>query len=406
MQPVLPVLSFFILSAPAVLLLISQQVTENLDQAATKYCRLNLCDDDLVTNRAYDRQVNATPDSLQSATRLLTDLLVRDPAQPQRWADLGSAREQSGSLDKARACMDRALQLGPHSSDTLLTVGDFYLVHGDRNDGLRCLSRLLDLSTDRNDQVFSYFTARDVPPEDVLNRGLPPGSRAPQSYLRYLIRQPDLPAAQKVWRSIAARKLTDPKITAEYSTFLFTQSRFEEAADAWASEMTPPPSGYRRTEYVYNGGFETEPAPALFDWNITPVDHVEVSRETDARSGKWSLRIRFDGEANIDFSHIAQKTVLRTGTYRFQASVRTKDITTDQGVLFRITGMQETRQLTFEVETPRGTSGWRTVTGTFVLPQATRLVEIRVVRRPSWRFDNKINGTVWIDDVSLIRTGS
>jgi hypothetical protein len=32
---------------------------------------------------------------------------------------------------------------------------------------------------------------------------------------------------------------------------------------------------------------------------------------------------------------------------------------------------------------------------------ATRLILVQVCRMPSWKFDNKIRGEAWIDDVSL-----
>lgn len=402
MQLGLPLLSVFLTAASAAYLLVSQQIAVNPDRAE-QYCSLYLCDDDLVANRGNDGLIKGSPESLRSARQILADILIRDPAHPQRWADLCSAFEQSGSLDKARDCIDRALQLGSVSSDILLAAGNFFLSHDKKEEGLRCLSRILDLTTERDDQVFSYFTARDVPVENVLEDGLPSGKRTPQSYLRYLVRRQDLPAARKVWQSITARKFADPLMTADYTTYLVAQSRWEEAADAWASQMTPPPAGYRHTEFVYNGAFKTQPLLAPFDWNIAPADHAEVSRERDA--GKWSLRIRFDGEANIDFSHIAQKTVLRPGAYRFQASVRTEEVTTDQGICFVITGTQQPHPILLEVEAPRGTSASHTVSGAFVAPAATGPVDIRVVRRPSWRFDNKVKGTVWIDRVSLLRTG-
>jgi hypothetical protein len=37
----------------------------------------------------------------------------------------------------------------------------------------------------------------------------------------------------------------------------------------------------------------------------------------------------------------------------------------------------------------------------FVTSPETRVVRITLRRVPSWKFDNKLGGTVWVDDVSL-----
>jgi hypothetical protein len=39
----------------------------------------------------------------------------------------------------------------------------------------------------------------------------------------------------------------------------------------------------------------------------------------------------------------------------------------------------------------------------FEVRPATRVVEVRVVRTPSLKFDNKLGGTVWIDGLVLRR---
>ena len=39
------------------------------------------------------------------------------------------------------------------------------------------------------------------------------------------------------------------------------------------------------------------------------------------------------------------------------------------------------------------------------VPRETRLLELHVIRQPTWKFDNKISGTAWIDGVKLVRMG-
>ena len=121
----------------------------------------------------------------------------------------------------------------------------------------------------------------------------------------------------------------------------------------------------------------------------------------NAYKGKSALRITFDGSGNIDFKNVSQTLVVKPGRYRFSAAIRSENITTDQGVLFRIFDTQAENRLSVETEATRGTTAWHEIALTLVVPPATRSLQVQVVRRPSLRFDNKISGSVWIDQVSL-----
>jgi serine/threonine-protein kinase len=41
----------------------------------------------------------------------------------------------------------------------------------------------------------------------------------------------------------------------------------------------------------------------------------------------------------------------------------------------------------------------------FQADSMTRLLELHVIRQPTWKFDNKISGTAWIDGVKLVKSG-
>ena len=56
-----------------------------------------------------------------------------------------------------------------------------------------------------------------------------------------------------------------------------------------------------------------------------------------------------------------------------------------------------------ETEAVRGTSGWHPLEVEFETGPGARLLELQIARRTSWRFDSKIKGSVWIDDVSIER---
>lgn len=378
---------------------------ERDSRSSVSLCRWYVCDDATVVTYAYDQQLKGDRPSLSTAIRLLQDTLVRDPASALRWADLGDALADAGSIDKARVCFDRAVSLGHTSARILISAGDFYLRYGDRSRGISYLTRTLALTPERNSSVFGYFTARKANVEEVLANGFPAEPRTAQAYLRHVMSESTLSDARKAWTWMVAQHLVDEALAADYVNFLVRQNLYAEAADAWASAAGGRGEGYRSSQFLYNGSFERAPVATAFDWNILPVSHVEVTRDSKAHSGQFSLHLRFDGAENTDFAHVFQKTVLRPGRYRFQAYVRSQDLTTDQGVYFRIADAEDPRRLSVETDQTRGTTDWHVITATFVASPATRLVLVRVQRRPAWKFDNQIKGDVWIDQVFLTPLG-
>jgi hypothetical protein len=52
-----------------------------------------------------------------------------------------------------------------------------------------------------------------------------------------------------------------------------------------------------------------------------------------------------------------------------------------------------------------GDRRWELQTADFTTAADVHLIQIMVTRQPSQRYDNKMAGFVWVDDVSLVPTG-
>jgi hypothetical protein len=48
-----------------------------------------------------------------------------------------------------------------------------------------------------------------------------------------------------------------------------------------------------------------------------------------------------------------------------------------------------------------GSNPWSSVDHDLVVAPNTRLLRVEVIRQPSMKFDNKVEGTAWIDDLKL-----
>ena len=115
----------------------------------------------------------------------------------------------------------------------------------------------------------------------------------------------------------------------------------------------------------------------------------------------WSLRIQFDGKQNVGDIGVRQTVYLKPVRYQLQAYVRAQGISTDEGVRFRVSSESVPNRLSVSSEAVSGTTDWKLIKLSFSAPPGGELVEIRLARTPSLRFDNFIRGTLWVDQVSI-----
>ncbi|MBW2054630.1 MAG: hypothetical protein JRI29_02840, partial [Deltaproteobacteria bacterium] len=112
-------------------------------------------------------------------------------------------------------------------------------------------------------------------------------------------------------------------------------------------------------------------------------------------------KIRFEGTENISFGHLYQIVPVDPLTpYRLTYGWRSKNITTDQGPFMDIYGY-DCNGVYFKGPMMLGTHHWLEQDMEFTVPEACHAVVVRLRRRKSHRFDNKIAGILWLDDFKL-----
>jgi hypothetical protein len=247
-----------------------------------------------------------------------------------------------------------------------------------------------------------------IPVLEVLRSGMPQERRAVVSYMRHLLTRGSADEMRLGWNWITARSFSsgDDGLAGEYVAALLAKRLYRDAAEAWARHVGERRGNYLRPERLFNGDFEYAPTDTALDWRILPLEGVEVSRDSVVRfSGKYALRVRFEGEANVSYAHTSQIAWVTAGEYRFEARMRTEGITTNKGLSFRIVDAEAARRLDLVTDELVGTHDWKRVERVFTVPAETNLVTIQLIREPSLKFDNKIKGTGWVDAVSLAPLG-
>ena len=369
-------------------------------QAERLFCRFGICDTDAVLDKlaaAHGGNRAALP------TNELIAALDRDPAEPVSWCDLGEAFARHGQFEKARLCFSNALALGPYVPTVLMRASDFYFDQHDEKLALEQNARVLEKTSTYDDSIFQWSRAKNIPVADVLSHGLGSDGRAAQAYLRYWMALDKVENATAVWNWTLAHSFADEKLAREYVNFLFGHQQYEAAAQAWARFLGNHRDGYLDSNWLYNGDFESEPEGLAFDWRMEGLgDDVEVVRDASiAHTGTHSLQIDFAGKTNVNYGNTFETSFVTPGTYRFEAFVRTDRITTDQGIGFQISS--EKPPLDIKTEKLVGTNDWKKIEQVITVPKGSPLLQVRVIREPSLKFDSLIAGTAWIDSVRLVK---
>lgn len=373
-------------------------------RAEEAFCRFGICDSDAALATRERLMGGTSPAAV--APDQVAPYLRRDPAGPYNWCDLGDSLQKAGRISEARYCFDRAVALAPRISYMLFRAAGFQFDRGDQRSALDLLVRAAQADPKYIEIALVECEKRGILSDAVLRYGLPPGSTAVRSYLGRLI-QAERPAdAALAFKWAVSHAYADDPLANQYVEFLMNQKQPRAAAEAWALYSHARSPGYPDANRVYNGDFKSDPSGSRFDWRIEPPNGVKADFDGAMKySGARSLRIAFDGNENVGDLRIGQIVFLPPGRYRFRAYLRTKDITTDEGVSFYVVAEDAPNRLNFTTEPMRGSHNWTRVEQVFDVP-AGGLVRVSLVRKPSLRFDSLIQGTVWVDDVAIVPDSS
>jgi len=215
-------------------------------------------------------------------------------------------------------------------------------------------------------------------------------------FLEWLMRWGRVNDAEIAWNKIMSAGIQNEDIRLKYIHFLVSRKRVSVAAEIRRSNTG--------IEGMTNPGFEDQMTGRGFDWRYTANNKGKWAiRRTlsEAFSGTHSVKIMFEGKENISFGHLYQIVpVDPLIPYRLTYNWRSKNITTDQGPFVNIYGY-DCKGFYFKGSMMLGTHDWQKQGIEFKVPEDCHAVVIRLSRRRSHRFDNKIAGTLWLDDFKL-----
>jgi hypothetical protein len=246
----------------------------------------------------------------------------------------------------------------------------------------------------------------------LLDQILPETVEAYSDALTFLVGEQNPTAALEVWhRLIAKDPQPDMKLVYALTDMLVAQEKFDEAGTVWhqaVSANADSASGYSGNSVIYDGGFEKDISGGGFGWRLNETDGADFDYDAEQKhSGGRSSRVIFDGTKNLEYQNLAQNVLVSPGTrYRFQGFIRTDKISTESGMRFEIVDPKDPQHVDVLTPNETGTLPWTLEQSDFTTGPKTHMLVILLVRKMSQRLDNRLSGTVWIDDVSLVPGGS
>jgi Tetratricopeptide repeat len=354
-----------------------------------------------------ERQWDLSTGGIHQAVNYLEMATRVDPRSADLWMNLADAYQTAGDPVRAQQAYEKAQANYPISAEVAWRYGSFLLYEGNFSQGYAEIRRALVVEPSLATSAISECWQSNPSVGPILDKVLPP---KPGDYFQaidfFLSQNLPLPAVA-VWNRQRALGLPVkmPDALPLVDT-LIDQDRIAEAQETWHQvlEAANWPRGQSNDEsLVFNGRFEHPITNGGFDWREIAVSGARFDFDSQVtHSGSRSLRIQFDGTANLDFRNLFQYIPVQSRSrYHFSVYVRTEAISTDSGIRFEILDPRHPSQVQVVTPDAVGTNPWTLVQADIVTGPDTDLLQITLRRIPSWKFDNKLSGTVWIDGVSL-----
>lgn len=335
--------------------------------------------------------------------------LSLNPHSADTWLDLAAVYESTGDLSNARDAFLQAKRAYPASGAVAWRYGNFLLRQDEISPAFAEIRRAVYADPKRSAEAFSrcWRVAPDV--NAILDSVLPPDRDGYLAVIRELGASDQLAAALTVWhRLVDLRPSFRLNDAIPFSDLLIQRQHIDDAHHVWDDALRLSNTAKNldlRDSALWDGGFETGVNGGGFAW-FFPYPSGGVRVGYDARqkhSGNYSLRLTFDGHHNPNFDGVCTNAEVRPETtYHLSAWVRTQTLTTDQGVRLRLDWYAGSYNGGLETSDVQGTQPWTLLDAPWTSGKDVHRARVCVVRRPSAKFDNQIQGTAWIDDVALI----
>ncbi|MGB8541374.1 MAG: hypothetical protein WCD49_07020 [Candidatus Acidiferrales bacterium] len=331
-----------------------------------------------------------------------------DPLSSYYWMNLAGAYESVGDISHARDAFSHARQVYPLSAQVAWNYGNFLLRQQQPAEGyaeiqlaVRSDPTLLPLAISR-----TWRSNHDV--DVLLSQVLPSDENAYFQALDFFASAQQADAGLKVWQRLVSsgKPLALPR-SFPFLDELIREDRAADAVRVWRQALGAAGVSNQEPQngsVIWNGNFVGDFTNGGLGWRWNAVIGASIDFDAAMAEGKGrSVRLDFGGGNNTEISQPFEYVPVEPGhTYRFQGYMRTESISTESGMRFSIYDPHHHNAVDLQTENLTGTHLWNAAELQVVTGPETHFLVVSLRRDPSRLFDNKLSGTVWIADLSLV----
>lgn len=304
--------------------------------------------------------------------------------------------------DDARAAelMRLALRRTPGDATARRWLADRAQAEGRWQEALALQDRLLRQAPEDGVAWFAEWT-RLLPQPAVRAAMVPVLGAKPlwrEAFLAYYAANAPVPA--DVDALFGEMRRLSPGETTMWISRLVADGRWREAYSRWqrAVDAAGVVAG------VVNGGFETAPGLAPFDWTLQAPPGVQVVRAVATGRPGMALRLQFLG-SRAAFAGVHQAVPVAPGHHRLNWAYRLEALNTPRGLRWVVacagTDGKAAGPALGASPLMAGESVWREAGFDFEVPVGCAAVALRLELAARIPAETRAYGTAWIDDVRL-----
>jgi tetratricopeptide (TPR) repeat protein len=331
-----------------------------------------------------------------------------DPRSAHYWMDLAATYEESGDDARARDAYLRAKAVYPASAEVAFHYGNFLLREQEYPEAYAELRRavaadptLLPLAISR-----TWRSSEDV--DEILNDVLPANQQAYLEALDFFASIHEVEPGLAVWQRLVAlgKGLPIQRINSFFEE-LIHQDHADDARKVWREALAAaglPVDEPANGNLVFNGNFKRDFLDEGLDWRWIELADAEMEFDSEpGPNGSRAVRVDFNGGTNLALDEPKQYVPVEPGrSCHFHAYMRSEGITTESGVRFSLADPNHAGGVNLQTVDFTGSHAWTAVESDFTTGPDTHFLLVQLFRSPSRLFENKLEGTVWIADVSVV----
>ena len=363
---------------------------------------------DLWYQLGRDRQLNFEHSDLSLAISYYRHATSINSGVASYWADLGGAYESAGDTAQAEQAFRKAREVYPISAEAAWRLGNFLLRQGRMPEAFQHIHDAVVADPKFTALAVSRCWRSTGDIRQILTKVLPDQADANWDAIQFFIQVREPMPAMAVWERIAANSSSFTISQAFPLVDMLVETRHaDDARTVWIQALSA--AGIRAEarlddSLLWNGGFEHEFLNGGFDWRVSAAGGAQMGWDEEiVHSGRRSLRVDFDGSANIDFQNVWQYVFVQPATrYRLSAFFRAQDLSTDSGMRFEIRDVSNAGAPRHFTPNVVGTQSWAEEAVEFTTGSDTKVLQLVLRRTQSEKLGNKIRGSAWVDDVTLV----